>query len=632
MSFADTVLEHSHSISVVEPTSSLGTFTAFVFDPANGDGNGNVLWQYYVNDAAIEYLGAGESITETFVMVLVDDQGSKVSKEVTVTVTGKNDAPEIVVSSPGAVISELADGDAGEGAADHTAEGTVGFSDLDLSDDHTVSVAAPSGHRGVLTATLAQDTTGGNSGTVDWNYVVSDGALEDLAEGETLVESFVISIDDGHGGVTTTIVNITLTGTNDAPVIDGAVAVLGDEDQASVVVDLLSNATDVDGDALNIENVGVTVNDGRVLDCSIDQQTGALVLDPSQFNDLAVGESVTINIDYAVSDGMVSVGATAVVTIEGRNDAPAAVADIAIVTEDGPINQVTGNVLDNDTDVDGDTLQVVSVNGQAVLTGQQIIGTYGSLLLNSDGSYEYQLDNASSAVQSLAEGQVGVESFTYSISDGHDGVSQSTLDISVQGTNDAPVVGDVDFGSIDEDTSRIFTAQDLMTNSSDIDADLLNITSVSVDPQFGVITNNGDGSWTFVPAANFHGDNVEISFVVSDGEHEDSGIATIDILSVNDAPIAENDSFVVEVDGTEVFNLLSNDSDIDGDPLTVTSSSYVTVQGVVVAVNSDGSFSYTASEGFSGTDSFTYEISDGLTPIEFATRSKQDHNQNRANL
>lgn len=57
ISFSDTVIEHSHSISVVEPTSSLGTFTAFVLDPANGDGSGTALWQYFVHDAAIEYLG-----------------------------------------------------------------------------------------------------------------------------------------------------------------------------------------------------------------------------------------------------------------------------------------------------------------------------------------------------------------------------------------------------------------------------------------------------------------------------------------------------------------------------------------------------------------------------------------------
>ncbi|MET4733442.1 VCBS repeat-containing protein [Thalassospira sp. MBR-102] len=751
ISFSDTVIEHSHSISVVEPTSSLGTFTAFVLDPANGDGSGTALWQYYVNDAAIEYLGVGESITETYVMVLTDGEGGEVSKEVTVTITGKNDAPEIVVSSPGAVISEIADGDAGEGttehtadgtvefsdldlsdghtvsvtgpsghkgvltatpaqgatggntgvvewnysvsdgaleqlaegetliesfevsiddghggvttttvditltgtndapeisasssgafiseiaegdagegATEHTAEGTIEFSDLDLSDDHTVSVASPSGHRGALTATLVQDSTGGNTGIIEWNYVVSDGALDSLAEGETVVESFEVSIDDGHGGVTTTTVDITLTGTNDAPVINGNVVGGGEEDQATFTVDLLSNATDVDGDVLSVENAVVTVSDGRALDYSIDPQTGAFVLDPEQFNDLAEGESVTIDVDYGVSDGSVSVGASATVTIEGRNDAPAAVADITIVTEDLTTDPVTGNVLDNDTDADGDTLQVISVNGEAQLIGQAIVGTYGSLLLNSDGTYVYQIDNASAAVQALSAGQIVVESFTYTISDGHGGVSQSTFDVTVQGTNDAPVVGDIDFGSIDEDTSRIFTAQDLLSNSSDVDGDPLSITSVSVDPQFGAIMDNGDGSWTFVPAANFHGDNVEISFVASDGEFEDSGIVTIDVASVNDAPVAENDSFVIEADSTHIFNLLANDSDVDGDSITVTSSSYVTAQGVTVEVNADGSFSYTAPEGFSGTDSFTYEISDGQGGTSSAVASIEVDNR-----
>ncbi|NIZ01141.1 tandem-95 repeat protein [Thalassospira lucentensis] len=751
ISFSDTVIEHSHSISVIEPASSLGTFTAFVLDPANGDGSGTALWQYYVNDAAIEYLGVGESITETYVMVLADNEGSEVSKEVTVTITGKNDAPEILVSSPGAVISELADGDAAEGTTEHTADGTVEFSDLDLSDDHTVSVTAPSGQKGVLTATLAQaatdgntgvvewnysvsdgaleqlakgetlvesfeisiddghggvaittvdvtltgtndapeisaspsgafiselaegdlsegvtehtaegtiefsdldlsdshtvsvaspsgykgaltatlvrDSIGGNTGIIEWNYVVSDGALDSLAEGETVVESFDVSIDDGHGGVTTTTVDVTLKGTNDAPVINGVVVAGGDEDQATVTVDLLSNASDVDGDALSVENVVVNVSDGRALNYSIDPQTGAFVLDPGQFNDLADGESVTIDVDYWVSDSRVSVGASATVTIEGRNDAPAAVADVVTVTEDVTTAPVTGNVLDNDTDADSDTLQVVSVNGEAQLIGQAIVGTYGSLLLNSDGTYVYQIDNASAAVQALSTGQIVVESFTYTISDGHGGVSQSTFDVTVQGTNDAPVVGDVDFGSINEDTSRTFTAQELLSNSSDVDGDPLSITSVSVDPQFGVIMDNGDGSWTFLPATDFHGDNVEISFVASDGEFEDSGIVTIDIASVNDAPVAENDSFVVEVNGTNIFNLLANDSDVDGDAIAVTSSSYVTAQGVTVEVNADGSFSYKAPEGFNGTDSFTYEISDGQGGTSSAVASIEVDNR-----
>ena len=100
INFSDADISRSHSITVVSPVLPSGSFTSFVMDTATDDGEGLVLWQYSVNDGAIDYLAEGESVTETFTLLLVDDLGGETSKEVTVTITGKNDGPDLKMVKP----------------------------------------------------------------------------------------------------------------------------------------------------------------------------------------------------------------------------------------------------------------------------------------------------------------------------------------------------------------------------------------------------------------------------------------------------------------------------------------------------------------------------------------------------
>ena len=131
------------------------------------------------------------------------------------------------------------------------------------------------------------------------------------------------------------------------------------------------------------------------------------------------------------------------------NHAPDAVDDKASVTEDTAPNPVGGNVLGNDTDVDvGDTHSVTAVNGVAVDVGKDVVGTYGTLHLNSDGSYTYKLDD--SKVQFLAEGTTKTDVFSYTNSDNHGGSDTANLTITITGTNDAPDAVD-DKTSVTED-------------------------------------------------------------------------------------------------------------------------------------------------------------------------------------
>jgi len=185
-------------------------------------------WSYALaNDRTnVQALADGQTAIDTFMVDVTDEHGASASQEVSVTVTGSNDAPIFLSGSPTQpatrTITEIADNAPGENTALRTATGLHSFFDRDLIDVHGASVTElGSGYRGVMTTSVMRDTTGGHQGYVTWDYTVSDGALDDLAQGQTLVQNYSITVDDGHGGTATRTVRINLTGTNDAPVITG---------------------------------------------------------------------------------------------------------------------------------------------------------------------------------------------------------------------------------------------------------------------------------------------------------------------------------------------------------------------------------------------------------------------------
>ncbi|TPN50814.1 VCBS domain-containing protein, partial [Mesorhizobium sp. B1-1-7] len=154
---------------------------------------------------------------------------------------------------------------------------------------------------------------------------------------------------------------------------------------------------------------------------------------------LAQGASVTDVFTYTNSDNHSgSSSSSLTVTINGTNDGPVAVADINSVKEDTAPNPVSGNVLTNDTDVDStDTHSVTAVNGVTGNVGTDVTGTYGTLHLNSNGTYTYTLNNGLASVQALAQGASVTDVFTYTNSDNHSGSSTANLTVTVNGTDDA---------------------------------------------------------------------------------------------------------------------------------------------------------------------------------------------------
>ncbi len=268
---------------------------------------------------------------------------------------------------------------------------------------------------------------------------------------------------------------------------------------------------------------------------------------------------------------------------EAPNQGPDAVDD----TNDTPFETaVEGNVLPNDVDPDGDALEAKLVSDPA----------NGSVTLNADGSYSYT-PNA---------GFSGVDTFEYCIDDGNGGEDVATVTITVgEAPNQGPDAAD------DKVETAYATAVDgdALVNDIDLDGDALTATLVS-GPDNGDLVFNADGTYTYTPAAGFSGTDV-FTYEVSDGQGG-TDVAEVCITVApkpNEGPDAVDDSVETDFQTSITGDVTVNDTDPDGDELTVTLIEPPASGDLVL--NADGSFSFTPADGFSGELNFTYEISDG---------------------
>jgi large repetitive protein len=378
------------------------------------------------------------------------------------------------------------------------------------------------------------------------------------------IDSFTYTISDGNGGVATAAVDITVTSKNDAPVALDDLASTPEE--ASAIIDVLINDSDPDNDGLTIQSViqpshGTVVNNG----------TEVVYTPDAQFNGMDV-------FTYILTDGNGTTStATVTVDVTPVNDAPIAQGDSSSTNEGTPI---TINVLPNDSDPDGDTLSIQSVTQPA------------------NGSVS---NNGTNVTYTPAPQFDGVDSFSYTISDGNGETATATVTVAVATTNDPPTALD-DEAVTGEDTSVTIL---VLSNDSDPENDALSVLSTS-QPLHGSVVANGT-SIIYTPDLNYIGGD-SLSYTVSDGR---GGTATatiaIDVLPVNDAPVAQDDIQTMQEGATVNILVLSNDTDPDNDPLRVESISQP-LNGTVT--NNGSSLAYEPNPGHSGTDTFTYTVAD----------------------
>ncbi len=323
---------------------------------------------------------------------------------------------------------------------------------------------------------------------------------------------------------------------------------------------------------------------------------------------------------------------------ELSNTPPVANPDATSTDEDTPVSSVAPGVLGNDTDPDvGAVLSVINILAGSVGTpstvtagGVTITGAYGSLLIRQNGSYTYT-PNATTA-QALAAGQVVTDQFTYTLKDDKNATATSTLTVTVNGLNDAPVANIDNYAVAKNDTLNV-TATGVLSNDIDVDtnpsADTLYVTQVKdlsgnvgvpIAGDYGTLTLYADGSLLYV-SGSVGGFVDSFTYQVSDGKGGTSITnLNISVADNNMAPVANDDAYTIDEDSVlsiPASGVLINDTDIDGNILTATLISGVS-NGMLV-FNSNGSFTYTPNANFNGIDSFTYQVSDGSLTSNIAT-------------
>ena len=343
-----------------------------------------------------------------------------------------------------------------------------------------------------------------------------------------------------------------------------------------VSIPVLKNDTDPDDDPLTVTGTS-GVDNGTVA------ISGNVITFTPEENFNGVEE-----FEYQISDGKGGVSsANVTVTVNAVNDLPQVEDDSYSVAEGGSLTINAPGVLGNDTDVDGDALTASMVSDV----------TKGTLTLNPDGSFTYNPD----------VDFFGVDTFTYRANDPSPSVEVATVTITVVEQNDPPVAND-DSYTVSEDGLLQVALPGLLGNDNDNEDNPLTA-AVVTEPTDGLLTLNADGSFEYEPDADFSGSD-SFTYVANDG-NSDSDIATvaITVTAINDNPVASDDSATTDQNTAVTIDVLVNDTDADGDSLTITN--FTQGNGGSVTGNLDGTLTYTPNAGFLGNDQFNYSISDG---------------------
>lgn len=527
----------------------------------------------------------------------VDDLQGAVSNQATITITvirvnakpiANNDAA--TTNEDVAVTFNILEND--------TNDGPLNKASVDLD----VNTAGLQTSRSVAGGTFAVNNNGdvtftpvGNfSGTATIRYAVSDN------EG--------LSSDPAN-------VTVTVNAVNDPPAAADDARTVNEDNTA--VINLLANDVDVDGTLvtssvdLDPATAGIqsslTVAGGIL---NVDA-AGVMTFTPNANFNGSVTASYTVN-DNA---GATSNAAAISITITAANDAPVAANDI----QSTPQNvAVSFNILANDADPDG-TINATTIDLNPAGAGLQKTITVGA------GTYT--VDNAGVVSFTPANNFNGTSSITYTVQDNSGATSNAaTITVLVSFVNQPPVATN-DIGTTMEDV-----AVNVNVVANDTDEGSINVASVDLDPatngvqasitnSFGKFTANASGVVNYVPTINFNG-SATCAYTVNDnlGETSNTATITITVTSVNDVPVASDDTATGTENLALSINVLTNDSDVDNAldpasidlvPATPTIENTLTVPEGIFSVNTaTGVVTFTPVTSYFGTVNVTYKVKD----------------------
>ncbi len=440
----------------------------------------------------------------------------------------------------------------------------------DVTDDDgdalTCSIVSPAGHG---TVTVNHDCTGGTYlPAPDFNGK----------------DRFAYRAGDGEAFSDTAPVSLTIRQVNDRPVarVDNVVT---DED-TSVTIDVLANDSDVDGDSLLLSPGAAGGSHPRDTAWSLRSIRGGSATLTSR-GDGRLSYTPPLNfggtdsVRYTVWDRVDGFDSGRLsVLVKPVNDPPLAAAMSERGDEDIAIEWIP-SVRDVERDALTCSIGTQSNHGDAQVRSDCSRGTY---IPDPDSN--------------------GPDAFTYVVSDGTDTSDPAAVRLTVHPVNDVPVAEEL---SVSGEEDR---AIEWVPSVSDIEGGPLEC-SIEAQPDHGTAEVSPDCSLgTYVPDPDSNGAD-SFTYVVSDGaDTSDPATVTLSVLPTNDRPVAIDDAAVTEADSPVTIQVTANDTDVDGDPLTV--GLVTSPANGAIAVNGDGTLTYTPNPGFTGNDSLTYEISDGL--------------------
>ncbi|HZN19292.1 MAG TPA: tandem-95 repeat protein [Micromonosporaceae bacterium] len=333
----------------------------------------------------------------------------------------------------------------------------------------------------------------------------------------------------------------------------------------AVTVNVLANDTDADGDTLTVTAVGAPAHGGAV-----NNGDGTVTYTPD------AGFCGDDTFTYAVSDGTATVPASVNVAM---NCPPVAVNDAATTAED---TAVAVSVLANDTDPDGDTLTVTAAGDPP------------------RGATSF---NATTVTYTPDGNECGppADTFSYTVSDGHGHTASAAVTVTVTCANDGPDAVD-DAATTAENTP---VTVNVLANDTDVDGNTLSLSSVGA-ASHGTAAANGTAV-DYTPTAGYCGPD-SFTYVASDGALTDTATVTVSVTCVADSPQAVDDVKTTAEDTAVSVPVLANDTDPDGDTLSVQS---VTDPPHGTAAIDGTSVTYTPGANFCGNDTFSYVASDG---------------------
>ncbi len=428
-------------------------------------------------------------------------------------------------------------------------------------------------------------------------------------------DSFTFQVDDGHGGTDTATVTLTVEPINDAPEVDAATFTVPENSPNGTSVGMVT-FTDPDSGQSHTFSI-INGNTGGAF--AINSTTGEITVANSAALDFETTPSFSLTVQVT-DDGspVLSGSATITVNLTNANDPPVVNSATFTVAENSPNGTVIGTVTFTDPDA-GQIHSFLILSGN---TGGAFVinASTGAITVANSSALDFETTSGFSLTVQVTDSgtpaQSGTGVITINLTNVNEApvVDPATFTVNENSPN-GTIVGTVTFTDQDAGQSHTFSILEGNTGGA-----------FAINPSTGGITVAGVINFEMTPS-------FALTVQVTDsGTPALSGTATVTIgvIDLNEPPVAGEDSYSVlgntqlRVAGaagtgllgtTAAIGVLANDSDPDTQPaynsLTLTAASGTSANGGDFTVASDGSFHYTPPAGFTGTDSFTYTLSDG---------------------